>query len=68
MVRWKIACREKRNRGLRIKNISILNKALLDKWNWRFVLENKSLWRWVIVRKYREEKWGWCFKESRGAF
>lgn len=67
-MRWKIACREKCNRGLRIKNISILNKALLDKWNWRFVLENESLWRWVIVRKYREEKWGWCFKESKGAF
>jgi hypothetical protein len=39
-------------RGLGVKNLMLFNKALLGKWLWRFVQEENSLWRQVIVEKY----------------
>ena len=42
LVRWDLVCLEKCNKGLRVKSLSILNKALLCKWSWRFVIERKA--------------------------
>ena len=53
--------------GLGIKNLSILNKALLGKWSWRFVRERNLLWKRVIVGKYEQEG-GWCTKEVREGY
>ena len=50
----------KRMGGSGIRKLSTLNKALLWKRCWRFASENESLWKQVIVRKYKEEEGGWC--------
>ncbi|RVW88076.1 Transposon TX1 uncharacterized 149 kDa protein [Vitis vinifera] len=50
-----------------VKNLSILNKALLAKWNWRFANEREALWNQVIRRKYGEERGGWSSREVREA-
>ncbi|RVW49084.1 hypothetical protein CK203_084403 [Vitis vinifera] len=54
--------------GLGIRNLVVLNKALLGKWNWRFVVERHSLWKQVIIDKFGVEERGWCSREARGAY
>ena len=44
-------CLSKKKGGLRVKCLSILNKALLSKWNWRFANEREALWNQVIRGK-----------------
>ncbi|RVW22715.1 hypothetical protein CK203_103820 [Vitis vinifera] len=46
---------QKRNRALGIRSLSILNKAFLGKWYWRFFTKANSLWNRVIARKHGEE-------------
>ena len=68
LVNWFVCCMEKQKRGLDIRNLSILNKALLGKWSCRFVSERNPLWIWVIVGKYEQERGGWCTKEVREGY
>ena len=53
LVNWKTVCTEKGGLGLR--RFSILNKALMCKWCWRFANERDSLWRKVICSKFGED-------------
>ena len=48
-----------------MKCLSILNKALLCKWSWRFVIERGAFWNQVRGGKDGEEQGGWCTKEVR---
>ncbi|RVX22279.1 hypothetical protein CK203_001562 [Vitis vinifera] len=50
------------------KSLSILNKALLCKWSWRFAIEREAFWNQVIKGKYGEEQGGWSSKEARGGY
>ncbi|RVW82306.1 putative ribonuclease H protein [Vitis vinifera] len=59
LVRWNLVCLEKRKGGLRVRNLALMNSALLCKWNWRFANEREALWRRVINLKYDEEEGGW---------
>ena len=60
LVNWKTVCTEKKKGGLGLRRFSILNKALLCKWCWRFANERDSLWRKVICSKFGEDSGGWC--------
>lgn len=46
------------------KNLTWCDGRLLAernvKWIWMYASKNESLWRQVIVEKYREKKRGWC--------
>ena len=42
LVRWELVCLSKTKGGLGVKCLSILNKALLAKWNWHFVNEREA--------------------------
>jgi hypothetical protein len=53
LLNWKIICSSVSKGGLGIKNLVLFNKALLGKWLWKFVQEETSLWRHVIVEKYK---------------
>ena len=66
LVRWSLVCLEKSNGGLGVKCPSILNKALLCKWSWRFAIEREAFWNQVITGKYGEEQGGWSSKEAKG--
>ncbi|RVX07796.1 putative ribonuclease H protein [Vitis vinifera] len=66
LVKWELVCLEKDNGGLGVKSLSILNKALLCKWSWRFAMEREAFWNQVIRGKYGEEQGGWSSKEARG--
>ena len=58
-------CFKKQNGGLRIRNLSIFNKALLGKWFWRFASERNLPWKPIIVGKCGRIGGGWSTKEVR---
>ncbi|RVW50222.1 Threonine--tRNA ligase, mitochondrial 1 [Vitis vinifera] len=68
LVKWDTVCLDKSKGGLGVRRLSILNRALLCKWNWRFANERDKLWRCVISRKFGEEEGGWYSKEVREGF
>ncbi|RVW54677.1 putative ribonuclease H protein [Vitis vinifera] len=67
LVRWELVCLSKAKGGLGVKSLSLLNKTLLAKWNWRFANEREALWNQVIRGKYGEARGGWCWREVREA-
>ena len=66
LVRWNLVCLEKRKGGLGVRNLSLMNSALLCKWNWRFANEREALWRSVISLKYGVEEGGRCTRDVMG--
>lgn len=42
-----------REMGLGVKDLCLLNLSLLGKWRWRLLEEDGSLWKRVLVTKYR---------------
>ena len=56
LVNWTIVCMGKKDGGLGIRKLHILNKALLGKWSWRFVSKRESFWKKVVARKYGFEE------------
>ncbi|RVW26080.1 putative ribonuclease H protein [Vitis vinifera] len=66
LVRWNLVCLEKKKGGLGVRNLALMNKALLGKWNWRFATEREVLWKKVISHKYGVEEGGWCTRAERG--
>ena len=67
LVGWRTACIYKEKGGLDVKSLSVVNKALLCKWSWRFATETNSDWKLVISIKYGAEKDGWYTKAGRGS-
>ena len=68
LVNWKTVCTTKKKGGLGLWRFSILNKALMFKWCWRFANERDALWRKVIRSKFREDYGGWCSGDIKGGF
>ena len=68
LVNWDIVCSSKEKGGLGIRSLSNFNKALLGKWNWRFVMEENSFWRNNIRLKYGMEDGGWFSNTPRGSY
>ena len=38
--------------GLGIRNLTLMNRALLGKWAWKFAIEDNSAWKRIISLKY----------------
>ena len=68
LVKWAAVCTDKRKGGIGIKSFSNMNKALLNKWSWRFANDRKSLWRRVIHCKFGESSGGWHTCDLRGGY
>ena len=60
--------RRYKGRGLGVRCLSKLNRALLCKWSWRFAHEREGLWRNVIRWKFGEERGGWVSGDGRGVY
>ena len=67
LVKWDVIHSHKKKGGLGIRNFSILNRALLCKWSWRFAIERESFWKLIINRKYGEGG-GWISREDREGY
>ena len=64
LVNWDTVCLDKSKGGLGVRRLSIINRALLCKWNRHFANERDNLWKRVISRKFREEEGGGILKRS----
>jgi len=51
-VSWGDVCKQKEDGGLRIKDIRKLNFALVAKWRWRLISQEKGKWKEVLLSKY----------------
>ena len=51
---------KKKKGDLGVKNLALMDIALLTKWNWRFANEREVFWKQVINHKYGEENGGLC--------
>ncbi|RVW52584.1 Protein MICRORCHIDIA 7 [Vitis vinifera] len=68
LVKWEAVCVEKEKGGLGLRKITILNKALLGKWIWRFACAKEEFWKKVLEAKYGKEEFGWRTRKANGAF
>ncbi|RVW96406.1 putative ribonuclease H protein [Vitis vinifera] len=67
LVNWEVVCTDKEKGGLGLRKLAMSNKALLDKWIWRYVCDKDNLWKQVIKVKYGQEGLGWRPKKANGA-
>ena len=51
-----------------MRNLALMNKALLSMWNWRFAIESEALWKQVISHKYGVNEGGWCTLAVSGRY
>jgi len=54
-VSWEDLCKPKEEGGLGLKDIKKVNAALLAKWRWRFLSQDKGKWKEVLESKYGGE-------------
>ncbi|RVW95073.1 putative ribonuclease H protein [Vitis vinifera] len=66
LVKWEAVCVEKEKGGLGLRKITILNKALLGKWIWRFACAKEEFWKKVLEAKYGKEEFGWRTRKANG--
>ena len=57
-VDWNSVCNLKENGGLGIVDLKLRNRALLNKWIWRYGEESDAMWKSIIVSKYGGESDG----------
>ena len=67
LVKWKTVFLEKMKGALGVRNLFLMNVALLCKWSWWYANEREALWKQVISQKYGEEDGGRRSREVRGS-
>lgn len=50
---WKTVTLSKEQGGLGIRRVRDINDFMLAKWWWRYGVEDNSLWKKIIISKYR---------------
>ncbi|XP_058756592.1 uncharacterized protein LOC131629811 [Vicia villosa] len=51
-VNWDTVCKLREEGGLGVKNVGVMNVALLSKWKWRILVEEEAVWRGILVSRY----------------
>jgi hypothetical protein len=47
-----VICRPKKEGGLGVRNLRLVNESLLAKWKWKLLSRDDELWKDVVVAKY----------------
>jgi hypothetical protein len=45
-------CKSKADGGLGIRDLRVVNLALLGKWRWRILSEGQGIWRDILLARY----------------
>ncbi|XP_058746653.1 uncharacterized protein LOC131619585 [Vicia villosa] len=51
-VRWDSVCKSREEGGLGVKNVEVMNAALLSKWKWRILSDEEVVWRRILESRY----------------
>jgi hypothetical protein len=51
-VKWSEICKPKKEGGLGVKDLRLMNASLLSKWRWKLLLDGDDMWTKVILAKY----------------
>jgi hypothetical protein len=54
-IKWETVCLPKKEGGLGVKDIRVVNISLLSKWRWKLLDNNHAVWKEVITSKYGEK-------------
>ncbi|WJX46635.1 beta-amyrin 28-monooxygenase [Trifolium repens] len=57
-VKWEDICRSKKEGGLGIRDLRVVNLSLLAKWRWKLLTNEDEVWKNVMVAKYGEHVLG----------
>lgn len=68
LVDWSRVMKSKEEGGLGIKDLHLMNIALLMKWLWKFGDDDAPLWKGLISEKYGIEKLGWNAVNPKQAY
>ena len=52
LVKWDVVCLLRKKGGLGVKNMRLMNQALLAKASWRLAQDDKGLWARMMRGKY----------------
>jgi hypothetical protein len=51
-VRWDVICRPKKEGGLGVRDLRLVNISLLAKWKWKLLSHESEVWKDVVVARY----------------
>jgi hypothetical protein len=57
-VRWEVICRPKKEGGLGVRDLRLVNISLLAKWKWKLLSHDIELWKDVVVARYGSDVMG----------
>jgi hypothetical protein len=47
-----VVCKEKKEGGLGVRDVRIVNLSLLSKWRWRLLQPGRPLWKEILIARY----------------
>ena len=68
LLSWNSISQGKEKGGLGIRRLDLLNRALLGKWAWMFVVKGNYIWRSCINTKYGSQNGGWFTPYHRRSY
>jgi hypothetical protein len=57
-VKWSDICKPKKEGGLGIRDLRVVNLSLLAKWRWKLLSDEEDVWKNVIIAKYGQNVLG----------
>jgi hypothetical protein len=63
-VKWSDICKPKKEGGLGIRDLRLVNVSLLAKWRWNLLTEGEEVWKNVIVARYGHHAIGNLYLEA----
>jgi hypothetical protein len=57
-VKWSAICKPKKEGGLGIKDLKVMNCSLLAKWRWKLLTASNEMWKDVISARYGDNVLG----------
>jgi hypothetical protein len=57
-VKWDVICRPKKEGGLGVRDLRLVNISLLSKWKWKLLSCENELWKEIVVARYGKDVMG----------